>query len=63
MSTWKLLAPAYGLMSLAYTGLHGRHLKGKGKGNSVFWGEKAKFETKNRKAQDREICDVTGILG
>ena len=45
------------------TGLLGRHLKGKRKGNFVFWGEKAKFETKNRKAQDREICDVTGILG
>ena len=46
---WKLLAPAYGLLSLAYTGLLGRHLKGKGKGNFVFWGEKAKFETKTEK--------------
>ena len=44
-----MLAPAYGLLSLAYTGLLGRHLKGKGKGNFVFWGEKAKFETKTEK--------------
>ena len=31
------------------TGLLGRHSKGKGKGNFVFWGGKAKFETKTEK--------------